>query len=336
MKRIALAVLTSLILCPVVFQTAGTVTPVPSPSIVNRARIAEAIRLAGAVQDRIWPDWSKAPFSILLVTQGNEFLINHPADPPAGFKFCMTDRLIGGKVYYRSRKFETNLQATFPLEDGIPTIVIGTAENSVSGNSSAWVATLLHEHFHQLQMSQPDYYAEVNRLGLQRGDQTGTWMLKFPFPYTDETLSKEFRRMGEILVRLQEMKAKDPALVTEYGKLQKDATGAMSAEDAAYWQFQLWQEGVARYTQMMVARMAAFDYQPSPEFQKLPDYIPFEKVSIQLEDDLRRELNDLDLKKMERVAFYPLGAGQALLLDRYQRNWKQGYFKQKFQLPPLQ
>jgi hypothetical protein len=43
--------------------------------------------------------------------------------------------------------------------------------------------TLLHEHLHQWQYSQPDYYAGVARLGLARGDTTGRWMLDYPFPY---------------------------------------------------------------------------------------------------------------------------------------------------------
>jgi len=65
----------------------------------------------------------------------------------------------------------------------ISTIVVGQAENTSAKTSSSWVITVLHEHFHQLQDSQPNFYSDVNALNLARGDQTGMWMLNYAFPY---------------------------------------------------------------------------------------------------------------------------------------------------------
>lgn len=50
----------------------------PTLSDVDRIRIAEAFRLADALGNRVWPDWDKAPFAVLLVTPEHEFLIRHP------------------------------------------------------------------------------------------------------------------------------------------------------------------------------------------------------------------------------------------------------------------
>jgi hypothetical protein len=50
---------------------------------------------------------------------------------------------------------------------------------------------------------------------------------------------------------------------------------------------------------------------------------------------LRRELEQLDLAERRRVAFYPLGAAWALLLDQTRPDWKRIYARQPFTLPDL-
>jgi hypothetical protein len=50
---------------------------------------------------------------------------------------------------------------------------------------------------------------------------------------------------------------------------------------------------------------------------------------------LRRELDQLDLARQRRVAFYPVGAAVALLLDRTRPHWKQAYARRPFALAAL-
>ena len=82
---------------------------------------------------------------------------------------------------------------------GVPTIVIGQAENTDKKTSTPWVVTMLHEHFHQLQYSQPGYYDDVNALGLSRGDQGGMWMLNYPFPYDWPEMKEHFSILSKLL-----------------------------------------------------------------------------------------------------------------------------------------
>ncbi|HEX8922995.1 MAG TPA: hypothetical protein VF766_16085, partial [Pyrinomonadaceae bacterium] len=42
------------------------------------------------------------------------------------------------------------------------------------------------------------------------------------------------------------------------------------------------------------------------------------------------ELPQLSLDKWQRVAFYPFGAAEAMLLDRVNPDWKKRYFTEKF------
>src|SRR3974390_1483711 len=44
-------------------------------------RINEFYRVAGSVQDQIWPGWSKVPAPLMLVTPAGEFLTHHPSPP---------------------------------------------------------------------------------------------------------------------------------------------------------------------------------------------------------------------------------------------------------------
>ena len=124
----------------------------PQIPLDDRIRIAEAFRLGEELQEQVWKGWSEAPFAVLLVTPEYEFLIRHPR-PSDDFTLLGDDTLLKSKVYYRKRQFAPNLLATFPAVGGISTIAVGALENTDAGNSTHWVATLLHEHFHQWQDS---------------------------------------------------------------------------------------------------------------------------------------------------------------------------------------
>ena len=173
-------------------------TPKINPT--DRTRLIETFRLADRLGDRIWPGWSSAPFAVLLVTPEYEFLIRHPAPSP-DFTNLGHDRELGSDVLYRRRTMAPGLLATFPAIRGsmVSTIVVGQAENTLAKTSTPWVITLLHEHFHQFQDSQPNFYPDVNALNLARGDQTGMWMLSYPFPYERAEVQMQFAKMSELL-----------------------------------------------------------------------------------------------------------------------------------------
>ncbi len=146
-----------------VFLTAPHVLAQEKPVIpdVDRTRLAEAFRIGERLGNGVWGDWDKAPFAVLLVTPAYEFLIRHPR-PSADFNLVGNDPLLKGNVYFRKRTPPIHLLATFPAVGGVSTIVVGQAENTDKKTSTPWVITVLHEHFHQLQNSQPSYYAAVN------------------------------------------------------------------------------------------------------------------------------------------------------------------------------
>src|SRR5664279_6538766 len=240
----------------------------PALPDIDRVRIAEAFRLADAVQDQIWPAWSTAPFAVLLVTPKYEYLMRHP-DPSSDFTLLGYDRVLKEKVWYRERQYSISFLATFPAVNGLPTIVIGEAEYTTSKTSTPWVVTLLHEHFHQLQYSHPGYYDGVTALGLAHGDQSGMWMLNFPFPYADSAVQARFAATARALGAALKVRGQPgfAAAVTAFPRDDKAFLAKVGAENAKYFAFESWQEGIARYTEYRVAAEAAKGYEPGAEFK---------------------------------------------------------------------
>jgi len=299
----------------------------PALREIDRTRLAEAFRLSDKLGDELWSGWSKAPLAVLLVTPQKEFLIRHP-QPSKDFTSLGYDTKLKSEVFYRDRKFQTSLLATFPAVGGISTIVIGQAENTDSKTSTPWVITLMHEHFHQLQDSQPNFYKDTEALNLSHGDQTGMWMINYPFPYETPAVSQQFSVLVRLL--LEGIKTKSAVKLSEYLAARDTLKQMLSPDDYKYFSFQLWKEGIARYTEYRVAQWAAAKYQPTREFRNLKDFTTFSAVADREHALIVHELSTLKLENYKRVAFYPIGAAEGLLLDRSNPRWRSRYFAEKF------
>jgi hypothetical protein len=307
-------------------------TTEPALDAGDRARIVEALRVSRLVGDSLWPGWSEPPFAILLVTAEAELLIGHPR-PSRDFADVGTDAI--GRIFRRKRVFPPDLLASFPAVGGVPTVVVGTSEATGKG-ATAWVLSLLHERFHQLQMSRPDYFEKVAALGLAHGDTTGQWMVEYPFPYDDPEVRGSFVDLASHLLRALEL-----AGTTDFGERLEAYHAArarfregLSEDDWKYAQFQMWQEGVARYTELELAELAAQTTPPAPAFRALPGYEPYAAAAERLRREVLEGLQTATLSDDRRVAFYPLGAATALLLDAVRPSWRERYLDGPLALDP--
>lgn len=305
----------------------------PSLQQEDRVRIAEAIRLAERVGNTVWENWDKAPFAFLLVTPEYEFLFRHP-NPSNDFLPLGYDEFLKSEIQYRKRVHSPQLLATFPAVNGEQTIVIGQAGNTTAKSSTPWVVVALHEHFHQLQYARPDYYPDVERLQLSRGDPSGMWMLNYPFPYDSAVVTTAFSKLCSLLASALKARGGDSlkSEVDRYLEARREFKNLLKEDDYRYFSFQLWQEGIARYTEYRVAGLASKDYVPSSEFQKLPDFTPFTTVAENLRKGIVDILPTVNLAESRRSAFYPFGAAEGLLLDAVNPGWQKEYFREKFDL----
>jgi len=295
---------------------------------MDATRLAEFYRLSSQIAPEVWPQWDKTPAPLLLVTNNDEFLF-HYADPPSEFKKISTD------VYVRPRQFPTSFLATFPALGAQSIIVIGQAENTSVKTSTPWLITVMHEHFHQLQDGHPGMFEAQDHLGLAHGDQTGMWMLNYPFPYDKPELVRSFASLRDLLfAALKENDDKKfRPLAKHYASERKKFFAQLSSDDRKYLSFQLWKEGVARYTQVKSAEAAAH-YKPTAEYAALPDYESFESYASKARAETLDELKEADLAKWKRVVVYSFGASEGFLLDRTNPKWKDGYFQNLFTLDP--
>ena len=307
----------------------------PAISETDRIRLAEVFHLESKLSDKVWKNWSKTPLAILLVTPENEFLIGHPS-PSKDFTEIGYDKLLKNKVHWRKRTYNPAFLATFPAVQGsgISTIVVGQAENTWVKTSTLWAITLLHEHFHQLQDSQPNFYQDVAKLDLSGGDETGMWQLNYPFPYADKKINEDFSALVMQLAKALETQDKT-AFQNElktYLKMRTDFNNSLKPDDYKYFSFQLWKEGTARYIEIQIAKLAAKNYKPTKNFKNLKDYKTYAEVAEEIENNLFSSLKNMNLKETKREVVYAFGAGEVLLLDKAGIDWKPRYFSEKFYL----
>lgn len=307
----------------------------PAIREIDRIRLAEAFRLGESIANDLWKGWDKTPFAVLLVTPEVEFLIRHP-QPSEDFTKLGYDALLKSEVYFRKRTQQTSLLATFPAIQGsmISTIVVGQAENTTAKTSTPWVITLLHEHFHQMQDSQPNFYQDVNALNLAHGDQTGMWMLNYAFPYDKKEVQEKYAALSKLLAEILVAKDKTERSrkITAYFQARREFQQMLAADDYKYFAFELWKEGIARYTEYHAAKLAAAKYRPSKEFEALKDFISFEQAANSIRERIVKQLLTDQLGEIQREVVYPFGAAEGLLLDEVNPSWRSRYFAEKFDL----
>ena len=300
----------------------------------DRVRIAEAFRMSDQLGERIWPGWRRVPFAVLLVTPEREYLVRHPR-PSADFTRLGYDPLLRADVFTRRRVFPPTLQATFPAVSGLPMIVVGDAEHT-GLRSTAWTLMLLHEHFHQLQTAHPGYFEGVDALRLARGDTTGMWMLNYAFPYDSAPVAARFADFTHAALALitgrPSSDAGERTRFADFLAARDRLRASLSEDDYRYLAFQLWQEGVARYTEYALARLATERYRPTSEFRALADYQPFDSAALAILDRITTGTRNPDLPPAKRVAFYPTGAAVALVLDAAAPGWRREYLERPFSL----
>ena len=274
---------------------------------------------------------------MLLVTPEHEFLIRHPLPSP-DFEKIGFDKELDSDVFFRKRTMSPGFLATFPAIRGsmVSTIVVGQAENTWVKTSTPWVVTLLHEHFHQLQDSQPNFYSDVNALNLARGDQSGMWMLNYAFPYDRAEVQQQFAAMSQLLAAaVRAPQRQRAARVRDYLAARQKFQQLVEPDDYKYLAFQFWKEGIARYTEYRIAQLAATGYRPTKQYQALPDYRSFADFARTTYEDIFRQLLTQKLGESKREVVYSFGAAEGLLLDQIKPGWRRRYFVEKFDLGKL-
>ncbi len=323
-----------ILLCLMGIDHPDRLFPQSALSAADQARVAEASSLIAELGTQLWPDWPRVPFTLLLVTDSTEYLIGHPR-PTSDFARAGYDSILRMHIWSRPRVFAPTLLATFPAVGGLPTVVVGTAERT-GKSSSEWVLTLLHEHFHQRQYSLPDYYQRSARLDLAAGDSSGSWMLNYSFPYDSVAVQVATREFARALAGALDSGpgTRDRAIATVV-RARAALAKHLTAAENRYLEFQLWQEGIARFIEYKAAELASDGHHPAAGFTALRDYESYKDLAERHRTALRRELSSIDLGENRRITFYPIGAALGQLLDLVNPGWQHRYRAEPFEMSSL-
>ncbi len=282
----------------------GTATP------EDMRNIALSTAIVQRIGDKLWPNWTQTPFAVDLVTAAGPIAINFPQ--PVAIP-----------------SFPPQLEATFPFPNGVPTIVIGEPQFTQASTPIRWSVTLLHEHFHQWQYSWPQYTATIKALNLAPpGDTNAMWMLNYPFPYKDPKTNATYVTMTHALARAVRAIGKNEFRrdAAAYVLARDHFKTMLKPDDYKYFAFQCWQEGTARYTEIMVARLAAAEHGRDPSFLTDADAAGLAQDSAATYERTLKRLETKALSDDDRVNFYALGGAEALLLDALKPGWRLHYF----------
>jgi len=302
---------------------------VPEIRNEDKLRISEAKNISNFTGDKIWKGISKVPFTMLLISDSTEYLINFPGSPEE-FGLSYFDDELNSKVYYRRRELNKGFFATFPAFSGINCIVAGTPENT-GKNSTDWIITILHECFHLYQFTSENYYESVNALNLSKGDNTGMWQLNYAFPYEDSLLNIQYENYVIALTdAVYNIDKNDfDEYFDRYISERLRFKELLSPDDYSYMSLQLWQEGIAEYTEYkFLESMGA--YSTSKNVAELSDFIPFDLYKTKHFEDNMKTLSELRLSEGKRVCFYAPGFAEGILLDKVYPEWRDEYLLNKF------
>lgn len=306
----------------------------PQLDMATSLLIKEAFTINQQYCSNLMPGYGNVPFSMVLIQDEFEYLLYHNS-PTNDFIKLEYDSLLTTTVYFRERTYPKKLLATFPAVNGINCIVVGTPANTEK-TPTDWLITLLHEHFHQYQFSLPNYYDDANNLNLRNGDETGMWMLNYPFSYTDTAVIASYNKYVHALhkaVKSINTTTFNPDYIA-YKQARLNFKNSLSEADYKYFSLQVWQEGIARYLEYHILKLAK-NYVVNEKIASQLDYVSLQELFSKKKP---LELDYLRKNKLEtdqRTCFYSIGLAEGLLLEHLNPQWMSMYASSRFDIETL-
>ena len=292
------------------------------------ALIKEVFHLQNQLGHEIWSGWTQSNMPFLYKTEQFDVLLYHP-NPPADFKNLYSANLCDS-IWVKINTDSTDFQAAYPI-GGVKTAVM-TAPKS-NDLACLWVLKAVHELFHVYQNHvNPDRI--VNPFV---GQHAGKHELSYPFPYDGDAIASIFRIEAEHLFQLITKDELSEIELTKGRQIFRHIFNVQQAIfrdslDVKYKQWMEWNEGVARYTEIQLAILAADTntYSPTKVFVELfpeANYTDTWKSKYGSNPTIN-PIRFVGEGVKGRVMFYFLGMGKAFLLDKIFPDWKQHYFEQ--------
>ena len=326
---------------------------------LEKTRLAEFIHLRQTLGNEVWPGWGEVDIPVIVYNEQYAFLIGY-LDPPSGWIKMPSKEARGGsweavsgdqfdrQTYYRQQITDPNKTpecftvlvgarwvATFQtmdyseitfydgMREGLPPIIreifpYSLLWNTLAGESDAYITILAHESFHAYQaILNPAFFAKAEEV----------MHLEKNYPWDDKAQVDAWQKELDLLVDAAKADSNvEAAKLARRFLAQRDARRTqigLSSELEDFERQREWLEGLAKYAELTIGRVAAI----TPGYESLPDldddpefnhYNTRERFWTLQIDEVRQILNNEG-----EVRFYYSGFAQAVLLDRLQPGWKE-------------
>jgi hypothetical protein len=292
----------------------------------NIVLIKEAFNFQYKFGRQLWPGWTEAKYPLRFITTKYDYLVNHP-NPPEEYTKKYYCKELGSDVWYRENKDSLFYLASYPI-NGLWAVVVSAPPEDY--NIGEWITKFAHECFHVYQ----SLVRKERIVNPFTGNYAGFNELNFPFDYDNANVKAAMRLEAEHIYNIVTADSINSFTTGVYKKLfqchQTILQNVISDKNKfMYKQWQEWMEGIARYTERELARIAKNNpAAASDEFKKV--YPDVDYVNLWQEKYLTaiNPIRFIGEGVKGRVAFYYSGMGKAYFLEKVLPNWKDKYFEE--------
>jgi hypothetical protein len=331
-------------------------------SELDKARLAEAIHLRRALGDRLWQGWSQADLPMIVYNEAYAFLVGYPNPPAGWVKVpgnvtrggvweAVSDDTFDGQAYYRQRlpnpgvtpeaftvlvgdQWVSSLTSREWMEISMgndfrnkvppfmriffPYRLAGRSFLAAVGGKDWYIVAMLHESFHAFEgMSYPTRLAASETMFQENNDR---------YMWEDQGFRQrwqtELNLLADAVQAVSEAEALDLARQFLAQRQQRRAEFNMDADLIALESLKEWEEGLAKYTELSIWRLAAVspDYRPLDVMENDTGFKRYTTAGQRWSQEIqqiRRMANDQGDGR-----FYYSGLAQAAILDRLMPDWR--------------
>jgi hypothetical protein len=325
--------------------------------------IIEAHHLRQTFGDEILPGWGQAVIPVILYNEEYAFLTGVTAPPPDGWKTVRSNEQRGtawevvsgddlqGMPYYRQTlvpgitpqaftvKIGGDYAATLTTFEYFPILLHSQLQDNFSefikplfpyriyiellvSGSDQYVTFILHEAAHAYQgIKAPDRLVTGEQANLD---------LENVYPWENANLRKDWQAELDTLALALQAKTDEEMrlLAREFLqiRLARRQSAGLSADLIDFERYREWVEGVGRYAELSIYRLAheRSGYSPVQEIIDASDFDNYERYDQRWTREIG-QMKRLSSDSSER-RFYYTGMAQAVLLDRLAPGWQAHLF----------
>jgi len=314
-------------------RPAGESIPGPEKELTPQclACFRESFKIIRDCGDKVWKGFGAANIRANIVTPHYEFFFGD-ADAPDGYAPLQGDCQLGKPVFYRKREYRHEFVSTISQISGKPALFISSKEVFEKTYSRSplyriaedYVFTIVGQCFQLYLRTNNTAYAE--KLSSLTPELES---LEKKYPYRDTVNARILQFEGEQLLTAYQAKDADESKECVLTMLRlrqmrlREMQEACNVNFTPYENWMEWSLGLSKYTEVQCARsILSGSYKPTAGMAQVSN---FKRYGF-LRNKIPFELGRLNFTRNQLI-HGAMGMTEALLLDRFNPEWKEEIFR---------